>query len=930
MDDDDDDDDDKNNKIAHLQQAVDSFSVLSSHCPMTPMLWMQYSADTADLLHALSDDEASALTTRLQMLELALAEFPGSAILHVHYLQLLVKTDNDNDDSNDNDNKDKIRTALDTAIQFVGQGSHRNEGDLIAEIYRMDASFRAKHESWDAAIDSFHTRARVPMKDVNQALATEYHHFCATHQNKSPLPEDLEGIELGRRFESKTYNVLVTCEDDVDIAMHSEGILPRHQVDMETLDWTTILRSDDKTFWMGFGGMASSDAFHKYATTCYRYYLPGSRGDSAEEAKDRKEVENTIKSLAPNVYERGIAECPTVESLWLSYIHHLQYLVQDDHSIAPKLSSVVDRSFRNCPYSLVLFQQKLKTSLLMADLGMSILDPDELVKSIQGALEAKFITSPAACLELYLSAVEVLRRRILSILGVAADNKQSYDDTEAVQVNPTASYAEIDSGKHEELQDLCEDIRDLYDATDAYLRKHHSAWTEGRGRVWSERALTESLLLAPLVESHSSGGLDPKAAGEVVRCHEKLTKVHQPCQPDSYATFVKHFVGSFPLSCPISVLSRLRQVRSLYQKGLKSVGRPKKTTTLLDQTLERDYETALRSLCHEYLVFERYFGSDRSIASATKNVQKKLAKAFPDGQAAAAATPPLPLQTQEVVVLQPDSMPVDKEENATTSPKPNDEAIISSDNKKRTREDSVSEPPAKKQKPIDDDDAMEISDTTAAAQSTKEENSNGDNNEAKPLTKPEVHKVKVGSMEYPAHPFTIRVSKLHLKTEDMDLVDTFRTKCGAIVHARIMRDHKQHHEGKLKSKGWGLVQFEERDSVEKALELSEIIGLNEKLIRIERSHMPAVALVPSGMHRVNPKGEGKKSKFNQKRREKFAKTETTTTTAEDSKDTKQDSPKKEPSTTSNSVGTSTTSVLAFRPRGVLHRKVKVAVPKKEE
>jgi hypothetical protein len=906
---DDDDDEKRDNKITYLQQAVDSFSVLSSHCPMTPLLWMQYSADTAELLQILSADESSALTTRLQMLELALAEFPGSAILHVHYLQLLLllKTDHNDDD----DHNKKIRNALDTAIQTVGRGSHRNEGELVAAIYKMDASFRATNESWDAAVESFQQRARVPMKDVNQALSTEYYQFCTTHQKSPPRPEDLEGIELGRRYESKTYNALVTCEDDVDVAMHSEGILPRHQVDLETLDWTMILRSDEKTFWMALGGMASSTAFHQYAKTCYRYRLSGN-GDEEEE-EDRKEAENAIKRLAPSVYERAVAECPTVESLWLSYIHHLQYLVQDDHALALKLSSVVDRAFRNCPYSLVLFQQKLKTSLLMADLGLSILDPDDLVKTVQGALDAKFITSPAACLELYLSAIEVLRRRILSILGVAANDKKSYDDAEAVRVDATA-YTEVDDSKREELQDLCEDIRDLYDATDAYLRKQHSAWTEGRGRIWSDRALLESMLLTPLMESNNTGGLDPKAAAEVVRCHEKLTKVHQPSHPDLYSTYIKHFVSSFPMSCPVSVLSRLRQVRFLYQKGIKSVGKPKKAITLLDQTLERDYETALRSLCHEYLVFERYFGSDRSIASTSKNIQKKLTKAFPNGEAATVT--PLPSQSQEAT--QPDAMSVENGESATT---PDDDATPSS-NKKRAPEDAESEPPAKKQKPLND--TVGTPHTTAESNEKDLHVEAGDHG-SKP-SKPEVHKVKVGNMEYPAHPFTIRVSKLHMDTQDMDLVDTFRSKCGPIVHARIMRDQKHHHVhpdgNKAKSKGWGLVQFEEQDSVDKALQLSEIIGLHEKLIKIERSHMPAVALVPPGMHRVNPKGGGKKSKFNQKRREKFGKEEKSTT--EEDPTPTQEAPKNESSTTS----ITNSSVLAFRPRGV--RKVKVDIPKKEE
>ena len=136
-------------------------------------------------------------------------------------------------------------------------------------------------------------------------------------------------------------------------------------------------------------------------------------------------------------------------------------------------------------------------------------------------------------------------------------------------------------------------------------------------------------------------------------------------------------------------------------------------------------------------------------------------------------------------------------------------------------------------------------------------------------TKEIKHKVRIGKLDYPAHPLTVRVSNLASDTSDMDLVDCFRPKCGAIVHARIVRE--KHHHGKGASRGWGLVQFEEHKSVDEALKLSDVVGIHEKVVNVERSHVPAVSLVPPGMHRVNPKGEGKSSKRNLKRKErKFA------------------------------------------------------------
>jgi len=123
--------------------------------------------------------------------------------------------------------------------------------------------------------------------------------------------------------------------------------------------------------------------------------------------------------------------------------------------------------------------------------------------------------------------------------------------------------------------------------------------------------------------------------------------------------------------------------------------------------------------------------------------------------------------------------------------------------------------------------------------------------------------VKVGNLEYPAHEFTVRVFRLAETVNDMDLVETFQNsqKCGRLVHARILRDKNG------KSKGWGLVQFEERESVEKALGLDDNVGIHERTIKVQRSHMAAVpGIVPPGHHRVKPKGEGKATKRNLKRK----------------------------------------------------------------
>jgi hypothetical protein len=341
-------------------------------------------------------------------------------------------------------------------------------------------------------------------------------------------------------------------------------------------------------------------------------------------------------------------------------------------------------------------------------------------------------------------------------------------------------------------------------------------------------------------------------------------------------------LACLPTDSPSNIISKLRQVRYLYQTGLNNVGKSKEAITsnsTFSNSNEFDYETSLRCLCHDYLTFEKYFGSEQSHSNATKAVTKKLSKIVETIQtfASAAAT-------------------VEGEDGSSSLKRKSDD-----------NGDAAEEPSNKKQKTTSEVGEQEM-DTS---------------DEAKPK-KQDQHKIKVGNLEYPAHPYTIKVSYLSPKTEDMDLVDVFRPKCGPIVHAKIMRD--KHHSGpheKGKSKGWGLVQFEDRESVEKALALSDVIGIHEKSVKIERSHLPAVGLVPPGMHRVNPKGEGKSTKRNQKRKEHHQqpqdrKPEHTDEDQPSAVSSKPSSNQEENDTKEESKKGSkaAASVLAFRPRVV--------------
>ena len=128
--------------------------------------------------------------------------------------------------------------------------------------------------------------------------------------------------------------------------------------------------------------------------------------------------------------------------------------------------------------------------------------------------------------------------------------------------------------------------------------------------------------------TNKDGSLDNKFK-ETIQSYDKLIKVLQPTPPDSYIQYINIFQSSFPISKPSSVISKFRQTRFLFQRALKTLGRPKQSTGPLDPVIQRDFDSGLRNLCHEYLVFERYFGSDKSLESTSVAVQKKIAKFSP-------------------------------------------------------------------------------------------------------------------------------------------------------------------------------------------------------------------------------------------------------------------------------------------------------------
>jgi RNA recognition motif-containing protein len=961
----------------HLEKALEAFEQLSSHCPMTPLLWMQYAATTARLIEraflgcssggdstlmstSISQDDRSAaarsaLETRLQTVQLGLQEFPGSALLQWYHVSLLKQhlellgghnkdKDKDNDDDNHgNDTMEKMEAGMDSALEQVGLGSHRNEGDWVAALYRIQVSYYIQHHGGatdrvptNKVVECFSRRAEIPMKDANDTILQEFQtgwaRLCRKYCLELPLSSvDVAKVETGRRREAKQLARFSTWEDEVDVAMQKEGILARDQIhivpsggdtdggDTEP-NWDVILQSGNQRYGMGLGGQETANAFVKYALAFHKCKVPRKNdGDDdnydATPDPDRPLSGSELSKLALAVYERGVAECPTVESIWLSYVRCLVEMVQRGDPFASSLQSVVSRAVRNCPYSLALVQQKLNVALLLAERGAFVLDPDTLMETVREAIGTKFLPGPKLFLDLYMTAIMTVKRRILFLLAQGCTPSTSganakvlaYDDAESLPYNSktegTASASNgVDPESLQEVNDLCDDIVDMYDGANTLLLKQHPKWTEGRSLLWKERAQTETLLLAPLraidekVQS-SSSSLD---TDEALVYLEKAVRTHAPPHPDSYSVYIQHFMYSVTPSTETDVLTKLRRVRGLFQKAVNAVGKPKTKAAAVSVPTEppaRDFETAISCLCHDWMLFEGAFGSERSRSRASKVIEKKLHKA----------------KISSVPTKAP----------AASADAKGAEAKVSSDQvaKRKLEDRDDAEQPAKKQKTEEQvDETTSPKGTTENAIATKK-------------TLPKVH---VGNLEYPAHPFTVRVSNLSLDTEDMDLVDAFRSKCGAIVHAKIIRE-KHLHQGKSISKGCGLVQFEERDAVEKALELDDVLGIKEKVINVERSHVPASSIVPPGMHRVNPMGEGKSSKRNQKRREQKSGVAEVDKNKTANLDQPPSSEKKEEPKEEKKAPAKAQSIefnpLAFRPRSVgrskVQRKVKLSLGDKE-
>ena len=819
------------------------------------------------------------------------------------------------------------------------------------------------------------------------------HNDAGQRAKKQQLEQQQEllwkNVDSHRKKTSTLMNLLSSYENDVDVAMGNEAIMlprytlfPQQEQDGKVGDhnglgshvqalqrsnakWDSILLGDAlgtaaNRFLFGLGGAETAQAFSKYASFLQRNFhevvKKGFRVKGVDVTPLQDHLATHQISMISSLYERAVSECPAIETIWVSYIHFLrgewiriraekkQQNVdsqQQEQALSSALLTTSQRSIRNCPYSLTLFELRMTTLGLVS---LSNLDPDDISSVIQEVSQLGFLNhNREAMLYLRLVAITVVKRKLLSLISlgstaVSGNMGKDYDHVE--DMNSVASnnrknkstagaviYKTLDPSSLEEAKDLLEDIRDMYDEIDSYLFKSHPKWSEGKALYWNHRATTEAYVLCPigvaLQENNDDDVKDDSQTtndNEVIRCFEKLIKAQKPCHPDSWIAYCKyvssshlHYLGRGDLPTQpdgaAAVPSAIRKTRGLYHKSMSSIRKAGQganeamprgmnlTPSWMGKGIQsmlswRDYDVALSDLCREYLEFERDFGTEESVSHALTLIRSKLA----DFDYAAA--------TAAVVTT------LDDPENESNGKR----KLETADNGSGTK--------INHQLEVEEDDDKEVNDRSAKKIKVKTDLK-------QPKKTDGVHKVRIGKMEYPAHPFTIHVSNLDKETQDMDLVDKFKVECGPVVHAKILREKvfgRGGHHFHGESKCAGLVQFEERMMVEQALQKDGELEIDGKVVKISRSHLPAVGLVPQGCHRVQPKGEGKRSKRNVLKKKSKVEDdavgkmecgeEESGRNSNAYAEGKGHTPAKKQQVTSSSPSSLSFDVLSFKPRGV--------------
>jgi RNA recognition motif. (a.k.a. RRM, RBD, or RNP domain) len=1002
----------------HWEDACAAAQALSEHCPMAPLLWLQYARSIQQLLKGEdandggSGDDVDADADAgpfVSVLELGLLEFPASSLLHSERVRALLRPkkprgqangENMNvaEDDSQQEGEDAFQQALKDAVEAVGRGSHPVD-PLVHGLYEMQFQSLVERLAQE-------NRNRGANLEEIQTCLCEWTQYCPTSdvRNEESVAEFFSSkdairewfassvsseMEESRKLASIHYQQVRSFEDDITIALERQGV----GTSANSADWTA-LDASHAAYGMGLGDAETARVFVRYAKSILK------------KASTSTQAGYSSSQLALQVLERGIVECPTVELLWMEYVAILQHLIKsapgtttnnDDDGDAnedavaaaallppwlARLEAVLTRAIRNCPYSSRLVRARIASYEVLGRRGAAVVDPDALLNHVKDAVQSGFLLRPHApaaagehddpittdqsvsqiVVDLFHSVLHVIKQRILSLLALA--NPKATSALRALENGTSKKPPAISSIVQQQLQqrstnldvpeevaDLLEDLGDLYEEMDKAameLLGQSQATGAVRSWLWRDGSHTQQLLLSPVMlqqraqdeaepPSHS-----PESATDAVKAlkwMEQAIKLHNPPHPDLFLEYV-HELGLMP---SINVLQRIRLLRFTFAKGVRGVGRSKTHSHRYT-----NYDSSLRQLCHEWLEFEACWGSADSLSSAQQAVHKKLSAAA----AAAAAHAEEPDQTRFA--------------SGTTSgkrpyPTPGEDATSSHDTPTAAESTDSQGPDSKRSKPnsIAADSTADLTIVAAptsepiATDSTNHEPAPSNSHDAtmetasSPKTKV-VHKVRVGKLDFPAHPYTVKVSNLSPDTADMDLVDAFR-RCGSVVHARIVRDksHPVHNQGGghwrhgapavPPSKGYGLVQFEERESVEAALALHDVIGLSERVLHVERSHTPAALIVPPGMHRVSEKGQGKYSKRNERRKDLVSAHKGGSAEGQQMTEPGDASQGAEAAPTDNPNGGApakpagaSVSVLSFRPRGVGrggHQKTRIALPK---
>jgi RNA recognition motif-containing protein len=847
------------------QTSVDGFSELSIHCPMTPLLWIQYAHDTYQVLS--EESNIDALNVRLDVLTLGLSEFPGCALLQLHYLELKLQH---LEFAHNSEAVIAVKQAFHDALSAVGQGSHRNEDLLVVQIYRLYVSFVAKYLAQEDMLNIFVQRAKVPMVVSNDGILNEIEEFAEKH-NLVVSPEICGEVEKSRRYVAIWFQSLQVFEDDIDESMMKDQILPRYNIQLENVDWESILSIRNGSFWMGLGGKQSAQSFIRYAQACVRFKGPHRKHKQKINDDDQNSLRK-IHNLVIPIYERGISECPTVEDIWSSYMKSLSWLILKGNRIdlSSFLESVAERASRNCPFSLKLAEARIEVNLTLAAVNYTTLSYQSLLAIVRRILDTDFLPEQSHHFRLYMKAIQTVKERILFLLI------PDYDEPHKSEIVEYCSTKNPSKHVDDEIQNLIEGLRELYIATIDNF--HKKQWSDSRRLVCTDQCITELYLLTPLINlSQVPPGSSALNFKEISQYADDLISVQS--HPDSFRVASQMFLA-FTATSPQEVAYKFRLMRKYFQEGLNSL-----------KTLYQDMTAlySMRFLCQEYRNFEEHFGSEKSLRIAKRLIDKSLS----DTNISCGA-----MQSNTNMKETQNSLHIDESS--------------------RTAENIVShEENSSGKNQVLEKDTIEGKATSSPMGVFPPSGSEVEKNDKKAK---DIPKVKLGHLEYPAHPLTVRVSNLSPETEDMDLVNVFRPKCGGVVHARVIRERHPDH-GLGKSKGWGLIQFEYEDSVEKAVALHDVIGLHERVVKVSRSHIPAVSITPQRMERSNIK---------KKRKASISATdvclESNDLPSSEQKSTalneeaKKSSKENEKSSSSTAVG-----LLSFQPRVMLRRKQRVEV-----